>query len=566
MINKQILKDKAISVSAIMGNKKLSSIVADGLKAPVGSSRRQKAAAILRTVNKRRLDGQGGGGYFDLMSPYTAMQNTSNSTPSMIGVGNKQPASSTSQSQYGPIQKPTSSAQDYKSVSVMEHPPTGDVVVGTMNSAGKVIFPAAPKKIEPTGVPAAVSQIETMNLGQGTQSYYDQWYSGLSETEKSKWKPLYDAVSAGVGPSTFAWQVMGDTDSLKKILPGVPEDALPVGASLTGQIKDIEDALREEYKLEQLSSNLSSLQNRGITIEDDLKGYMTTRDKYIEKLDGMIDSAKTSVVNMDMANPYVAQRMGNYMNYLYLMKGRQQKRYTDMLNSSIDYHNQELSVAKSAYDNAYSRFTNELKTKTEVTKEDYNRLKTMLEEMYENVSGREDTELKKQKLREEVLQASYQTVVDAAEASLGPDSTNGWGGLTDSQKATAESKFIDANQGTADEAADEFTSLSNAEKLKWYSSAKNDSGLASFYAIDILKGIEYNKTEGDNGSPSIYYTVDDKTGKGTIRWDKLTGADKAAVQKAMAQIAASQVTDPATKENIKSNPIEWLKRFFGGDL
>jgi hypothetical protein len=84
--------------------------------------------------------------------------------------------------------------------------------------------------------------------------------------------------------------------------------------------------------------------------------------------------------------------------------------------------------------------------------------------------------------------------------------------------------------------------------------------------LDILKGLQYKQSGGEKGTPSVYYTVNDKTGEGAIRWDKLTGADKAAVQKAMADIVASQTKDEATKENIKSNPIEWLKRFFGGDL
>jgi hypothetical protein len=130
----------------------------------------------------------------------------------------------------------------------------------------------------------------------------------------------------------------------------------------------------------------------------------------------MIDGAKKAMVESDMGNPYVAQRMNNYANYLYLMKGRQQKRYVDMVNSSINYHNQELVRAENAYKTSYTNFTNELKTKSDITKEDYTRLKTTLEEMYKNVEAREEVELKKQKLREEVYQAQYATILGAVDA------------------------------------------------------------------------------------------------------------------------------------------------------
>jgi len=415
-INKQLQKDKAVSVSAIMGNRKLSQLIADGLNSPVGSSKRQKAAAVLRTFNKRRLDGQGGG--LDLMASYD--QSNKTSTPSML-TPNSAPTLS------NPKAAVTQIPQDNRPVSVVDLPQENRPV-DIVNTVGKVIFQgglSAPKQAgTSTALPTSTmdtTATEKIDTTGTTQSYYDQWFSGLSTSEKAKWQPLYDAVKAGVGPSTFSMQVMDDTETLKKMLPGVPVEALPVGASLSRQLGTLEESLRDEFKLDQLSTNLTKLQERGLTIEDDLTSYVGARDKYVKKLDTMIDGAKKSMVESDMGNPYVAQRMNNYANYLYLMKGRQQKRYVDMVNSSINYHNQELVRAENAYKTSYTNFTNELKTKTAITEEDYTRLKTTLEEMYTNVESREETELKKQKLREEVYQAQYATILDAVEVKGAKD-------------------------------------------------------------------------------------------------------------------------------------------------
>lgn len=546
-----------------MGNGNLSKVIADGLSSPPGSSKRRKAASILKTFNKNKgMDGMGGGA-IDLMSPYNALERTKTSTPSMIGPSPQAPQTpQLSQGQIAP-QKPVTQGRGTEVVDLPQS--NGDVTVGSLSPSGQFVFPSPPTKRTEPAILGDMAEVDKINIPEEKGAYYDQWYGGLSPEEQSKWKPLYDAVTAGVGPSTFAWEVMGDTNKLKQMLPGVPEDALPQGASLSKQVNELESSLRDEFKLEQLSSNVQRMQERGMTITDDLKGYVTARDKYIEKLDNMIDGSRESMVDMDMANPYVKQRMGNYMNYLYLMKGRQQKRYIDMVNSSIDYHNQELTRADNSYNEAYSKFTNELKNKTEVTKEEYGRFKTMLEEMYDNISGKEKSELEIQKLRESVAQAQYQTAIDAAEALTSGEGTSGWGGLTKSEKAKAESKYIESSDKTADEASIEFSSLSNAEKLKSYSGTKTSGDTSQFYAIEILKGLQHAQSGGDKGSPSIYYSVDKKTGEGTIRWDKLTGSDKTEVQKAMAAILASQAKNEETKEDIKSNPLKWIKHFFGRD-
>ena len=57
--------------------------------------------------------------------------------------------------------------------------------------------------------------------------------------KREKYEDLYKAVSAGIGPQIFAYQMMADKEALKKMFPGVPEESLPDGASLTRQLIDL---------------------------------------------------------------------------------------------------------------------------------------------------------------------------------------------------------------------------------------------------------------------------------------------------------------------------------------
>jgi len=208
-------------------------------------------------------------------------------------------------------------------------------------------------------------------------AYYDTWYNNLTPEQQKENKILYEALKAGIGSSSYAWQQM---DALN------PKN----GASLVRQEADLKDALKKEYNIDQLYNNLQAKKNQGMTIESDLTDYITARDKYIEKIDGMIDTTLNKIANSSMiGDPNYQKRMNNYTNYLYLMKGKQQKRYTDFLKSGINQYNSELTRLSDEYNTAYKNFTDEFNTSKAITEEDYNRQYQMLQDMYNNVENRQ---------------------------------------------------------------------------------------------------------------------------------------------------------------------------------
>ena len=464
------IKSKTFGVSAIMRNKKLSALVGEALNSPPGSTKRTTALSMIRSLN-RTTDGMGGAmNLYDVYNPQGQMSSmypmtynpqgqmsysSSNNQPN-ISVQSAQPTGNVS------VQQPNQPGN----VNVVQPNQTGNVSVISSSSGPSTILPAAPVAAGPmtmnTGAetsttpagpmssvtPADLASLTSsivgstgdinaepvpstpMELGAAgvpvteeteTADFFDSWYANLSAEDKKTWQPLYEAVKGGVGAPTFAWKMLADKDKLKQLLPGVPVDMLPEGASLARQIGDLEEALKKEYEVDTLRSNVKRLEERGLTVEQDLTDYITSRDEYIAKLDTMIDGAKDSLLKMDMGNPFINQRMNKYLDYLYLMKGRQQKRYADYVADSIEQHNAKLTRAQNAYDSAYEKYEDKLKTKTDITTEDYTTMKTMLEDMYNNLDSREEEIYSTGILAENYAQAQLETakmVLEAAEGTF----------------------------------------------------------------------------------------------------------------------------------------------------
>lgn len=214
-------------------------------------------------------------------------------------------------------------------------------------------------------------------------------------------KKLAEAQASGVGSATWVAQAMSDPEVLKEMgywdtlksefFKGIPDDELPIGASLTRQVAKLSEVLKKEKGLDSKLSNLETLKTRGATVEDDMTSYIREKDEYIETLDTMLDKAKETYTQGDMSNPYVSGRMKNYISYLTTLKGRQNQRYVGFLNTSIDEYNKELTASQDDYNKTAELFNSELQTKSTILQEDYNRMIKMLEDMYGNLQGQEVT-------------------------------------------------------------------------------------------------------------------------------------------------------------------------------
>jgi hypothetical protein len=279
------IKTKSISISAIMDDKNLSKIIADALNSSPGSSKRERAKSIISSLTRNRNDGMGGPGLsvWDGQDKSTVKVGTSpfigpQINQPFVGPQMTQPVKQTGSS---PIQPApgisTSATSGIQTTAGNIQGSNAYLQGGTL--PGTFILPAAPT-IQPnrelnvtdtTAVPQGTASGVTDLSGVtnlysssnnapsvATTDFTDQWYNDLSDADKKAYKPLYDAVKAGVGENTFKLRMFTNTDELKA-LPGmadIPDEYLPHGASLIGQINELDKNLKTELKIKELGDIL----------------------------------------------------------------------------------------------------------------------------------------------------------------------------------------------------------------------------------------------------------------------------------------------------------------------
>lgn len=250
-----------------------------------------------------------------------------------------------------------------------------------------------------------------------------------------------DLAGESLSATAFVSDIMSRSlPELRAMFPGVPDDQLPHGASLAGQIADLQNTLKKETGLDNWLNQRQQLIDRGQTLTPDLTDYIRGRDEYIKNIDSMIDNTKNTLLNTDVSDPQVQKRLGDYMNYLYVLKGRQSKRYTDFLNSSIDQHNAQLTEVDNMYNQAKDLYTNELATKTAITQEEYNRWSTMLSDIWGAVHAQNDpnaiADLDYKRAQTNALNAK--TAIDSLKALQDTKNTQYW-----TQQKDYKDQFVD---------------------------------------------------------------------------------------------------------------------------
>lgn len=228
------------------------------------------------------------------------------------------------------------------------------------------------------------------NYGEGG---LDAWYQGLDQSLQSYYEPVYSAVKNRVGPETFAYQTMSNKADLAKLL-GVSEDSLanmPTSGLLSDQLIDLRNTIDKEVGLTDQLNKLTQLRNQGYNLKSNMDSYVRGQDEYLGEIDKMLDNTKDQIAYMDTSNPYVAQRMQNYTTYLTTLQGRQNQRYIDFLNSSIEQYNTRIQQESDLYDTAVSRAEQLYSEQALLTTESYNNMKNMLKEIHSSVSSVESS-------------------------------------------------------------------------------------------------------------------------------------------------------------------------------
>jgi len=131
--------------------------------------------------------------------------------------------------------------------------------------------------------------------------------------------------------------------------------------------------------------------------------YVKARDQYVSDINKMIDDVNETVANTDTNNPVTDAMYKNYKNYLYTLKGRQNQRYADYVDSNIKNFQSDLENVKTQYTEAQGLYTSAMDN----IEDRYDETKKVLIDMYktlEDAPGKMLTRLNQQLTYNKLLQ------------------------------------------------------------------------------------------------------------------------------------------------------------------
>ena len=150
------------------------------------------------------------------------------------------------------------------------------------------------------------------------------------------------------------------------------------GGGLQEYITNLDTKLQNQFNLPALETQLSQLKDAGTNLVPTLQTYMAGRDTYLKSINDMIDKTKDGLANLDAGNPNVMNSYNRQLTYLYDLKGKQEGRYQNFLNSAISDYNADLSKVTNAYTTAKNAYTTAMTSQGTMAQNDYNNLVTTL--------------------------------------------------------------------------------------------------------------------------------------------------------------------------------------------
>lgn len=241
--------------------------------------------------------------------------------------------------------------------------------------------------------PASFSSLGASDFASGDYADWDtSGYSGESAVSSglSGWERLQAVMqqnmAKGLGPEASIESILNDPammDELRALFPGVPDWAIPKGASLANHIAELKETKKQEMGLDALLDRQKELISRGVNLQDDLINYVKGKDEYISRVDQLMNDAKDKFLSRsDFDDPAVQKEYEQYMSYLTTLKGKQHKRYTDVLNDSINQHNNELTKINELYNNTLAEYNELVADQSAVSQEVYTRMYNALAGLY----------------------------------------------------------------------------------------------------------------------------------------------------------------------------------------
>lgn len=313
--------------------------------------------------------------------------------------------------QYG-LQVPESPYSKYSDIT--------DAQTESDEMADKIENPEKMNDVVPPGglnVGKSITVEDIFNMDNET---FNKWNSGLTDDQATANATLIEAVNSGMGPEAFAMTVFGNKQMMIDMgLPPELSNHFPSSGLLNEHLDDLKQEVRDRYRLDEQLNTLMDWKNRNLSVEADTSEYIRNKDEYLGKIDRMIAETEHKIAYMDTSNPYVAKRMGNYLNYLTILQGRQNDRYTNFLDLSIKATDTALLEAQNLYELNLIQVNKELDRIIPRETESFNSMKTMLKEMYTNISNQRNLLAENELSTIEQLQAAAElqkTILDNKKA------------------------------------------------------------------------------------------------------------------------------------------------------
>lgn len=304
----------------------------------------------------------------------------------------------------------------------------------------------------------------------GSMPTPQQQYTGLAAKAAT-------AVANNQGAGMFAYE------QLLRQIPGmenVPADQLPYGAMLTGQYEDLKEALRKEYDLDNLLEAQNAVIGRGVTLEGDLVDYIQKRDEFLNQTNDMIERFKDKLPTIDTSDPINAGNAQSYLDYLYTLRGRQNKRYIDYLDRSVDEYNKQLEAVTGRYETALQLYREDLSDQKELSMAEYEMRYNALSQMYQEIADAP----RKQAELDNLLATGYKIRAEAAKDAAASAGGIDWISQKDKYKQYLIAEDSDGNEQVIVEDPLSFFETVNSSGYDYIGAQNN---LADTLYLDVKK-------------------------------------------------------------------------------
>ena len=194
------------------------------------------------------------------------------------------------------------------------------------------------------------------------------------------------------------------------------------GGSLNARAAANKKSVWDEYDIDKLRDKELLLKNEVRDLPKDQADYIRARDQYLVQTDKAIaDYLDYMQQNNDMSDPAAKQQMNSHLNYLYTLRGRQNKTYVGYLNEAVSNHQNNLKNTEDTLTKRLAEAEASLASKNAITQDEYNMRAAALNDMYTTLKNAPTEVYQMRILKSQAIQAEALAALDPAKKGVQTD-------------------------------------------------------------------------------------------------------------------------------------------------